>query len=86
MYVILAVAGGCRLDEMNKMQVNDIDDRGSVLVVEVPDTKTQETRKFAVIEERCDASSIKTIQKYRRLRPTHTDRLSSKVLERIYWN
>lgn len=71
-YVILSVSGGCRLDEMNKMQTSHIDDRGTVLVVQVPDTKTNKKRQFVVVDEMCGVNAIQIVRKYRALRPLHT--------------
>ncbi|KAJ3665925.1 hypothetical protein Zmor_001389 [Zophobas morio] len=37
---IMGIAEGCRIKELISISVDDIDDRGSVLVVQIPDTKT----------------------------------------------
>ncbi|KAJ3659528.1 hypothetical protein Zmor_011212 [Zophobas morio] len=37
---VVGVFGGCRMGELVAMSVDDVEDRGSVLVVQIPDTKT----------------------------------------------
>jgi integrase len=36
--LIVGVFGGCRIGELVSMLVDHVDDRGSVIVVEIPDT------------------------------------------------
>ncbi|KAJ3661861.1 hypothetical protein Zmor_006240 [Zophobas morio] len=45
----MGIAGGCRIGELVSMSVDDIGDRGSVLVVQIPDTKTYKKRVFTVV-------------------------------------
>jgi hypothetical protein len=47
---IFGIAGACRREEFLKMSTKDIEDTGSILVVKIPDTKTNKPRTF-VIEE-----------------------------------
>lgn len=68
---IMGIAGGCRIDELYKMEYNHIDDRGSVIVVDLPDTKTNKKRTFTVIGEESGVSPISTIRKYLSLRPSN---------------
>ncbi|KAJ3628600.1 hypothetical protein MTP99_015898 [Tenebrio molitor] len=42
--LIVGVFGGCRIGELVSMLVDHVDDRGSVIVVEIPDTKTHKPR------------------------------------------
>ncbi|KAJ3643905.1 hypothetical protein Zmor_026587 [Zophobas morio] len=37
---VVGVVRGCRMGELVAMSVDDVEDRGSVLVVQIPDTKT----------------------------------------------
>ena len=43
---IALIAGGCKIGELVSMSVEDIDDRGTVLVVQIPDTKTYKKQKW----------------------------------------
>lgn len=45
----MGIAGACRRDELIKMELKDIDDRESFLVVRIPDSKTNQSRTFAII-------------------------------------
>jgi integrase len=38
--LVMGIAGGCRVGELVNMKIDDVDDRGNVLVVTPPDTKT----------------------------------------------
>jgi integrase len=40
----MGIAGGCRVGELVNMKIDDVDDRGNVLVVTLPDTKTNKPR------------------------------------------
>ncbi|RZC34103.1 Phage integrase domain containing protein [Asbolus verrucosus] len=50
------------------MQVDDVDDRGSVIVVEIPDTKTHKPRTFSIINGSNTVHTIDVFRKYRMLR------------------
>ncbi|KAF2883977.1 hypothetical protein ILUMI_22205 [Ignelater luminosus] len=45
------LAGCFRIDELHKMKVDPIGDRGSILLVTVADTKTKRSRSFTVISK-----------------------------------
>lgn len=45
----MGITGACRRDELIKMELKDIDDRESFLVVRIPDSKTNQSRTFAII-------------------------------------
>mgnify|MGYP005986130839 CR=1 FL=1 len=51
MATITVIEGGCRTAELVDMQIGHIKYRGSVLVVNVPDTKTKKPRVFTVVED-----------------------------------
>ncbi|RZB40706.1 hypothetical protein BDFB_013179 [Asbolus verrucosus] len=51
------------------MLVDDVDDRGSVIVVEIPDTKTHKPRTFTIINGSNTVHAIDVFQKYRTLGP-----------------
>ncbi|XP_063925239.1 uncharacterized protein LOC135139081 isoform X1 [Zophobas morio] len=45
---VVGVFGGCRMGELVAMSVDDVEDRGSGLVVQIPDTKTHKPRTFTI--------------------------------------
>ncbi|KAK9730959.1 hypothetical protein QE152_g14074 [Popillia japonica] len=48
---IMDMSGGCRMDELHKMTIDDIEDKDSSLVVKLPNTKTKKKRILAAINE-----------------------------------
>jgi integrase len=66
---IMGVAGGCRISELCKMSIGDVEDRGNVLVVQVPDTKTYKQRTFTVVNGNNSVHAIEVYHKCRKLRP-----------------
>lgn len=73
--LILGIAGACRRNELTNMRIGDIEDRGSVLIVKVPDTKTYKYRSFTVTNDELDYLNI--LRNYLKLRPENatSDRL-----------
>lgn len=67
--LIMGVSGGCRICELVAMSTNNVDDRGSVLVVKIPDTKTYKERIFTVVNGSNNINAIDVFQKYKKLRP-----------------
>lgn len=65
--LVMGVFGGLRRDELVKMTIDDIEDRGTVLVIKVPETKTSTSKSFTIIEE--DLGALNLIKKYTTLRP-----------------
>ncbi|KAG5880773.1 hypothetical protein JTB14_015282 [Gonioctena quinquepunctata] len=49
--LVMGVFGGLRRKEMVKMTVDDIEDRGAVLLIKVPETKTCTSKSFTIVEE-----------------------------------
>jgi integrase len=66
---IMGVAGGCRISELCKMSIDDVEDRGNVLVVQVPDIKTYKQRTFTVVNGNNSVHAIVVYHKCRKLRP-----------------
>ncbi|KAJ3655337.1 hypothetical protein Zmor_014471 [Zophobas morio] len=54
--LIIGVAGGCKIDELHKIRIDGIEEKESVLIISLPDTKTNKKRKFTIINEACQAS------------------------------
>lgn len=61
----MGVCGACRKDELLKMTIDDVEDKGSVLIVKVPDTKTYNQRTFVVDNK----DFLALYRKYVALRP-----------------
>lgn len=66
---IIGLHGACRSDELYKLQVGNFDDRQSVMVVSLLDTKTKKDRSFCITEKKSGDSFLETIRKYIALRP-----------------
>lgn len=66
--LIFGVFGGCRRQELVNMLVTHVEDRKSVFVVTVPETKTDKKRVFTIIDED-EMNSLKLIRDYMSLRP-----------------
>lgn len=66
--LLFGVFGGCRRQELVNMMVDHVEDRGSVVVVNIPETKTDKKRVFTIIEEK-EMGCLKLTRKYLSLRP-----------------
>lgn len=66
--LIFGVFGGCRRQELVNMLINHVEDRGSVFVINIPETKTDKKRVFTIIDEN-QMNSIMLVRKYISLRP-----------------
>jgi hypothetical protein len=70
---IFGIAGACRREEFLKMSTKDIEDTGSILVVKIPDTKTNKPRTFVIDGRDHDIKNVVEIyRRYVTLRPSHT--------------
>lgn len=49
--MIFGVAGACRRDELTKMSLEEIEDKGSLFIVKVPESKSNKRRKFTICNE-----------------------------------
>ncbi|XP_074027263.1 uncharacterized protein [Leptinotarsa decemlineata] len=61
--LIFELAGALRRDELYKLKLDDIEDLGTILIVNVHDTKTKISRKFTITEH------LELYRKYTALRP-----------------
>ena len=48
---MIGIAAACRCDEMIKMGTSNVQDLGSLLLINIPDSKTHKKRSFTVIGE-----------------------------------
>jgi integrase len=46
----MGIGGGCRMDELHKMKIDDIKDRDNILIIQVPETKTNKKRMFTIVD------------------------------------
>ncbi|KAJ8918335.1 hypothetical protein NQ315_008028 [Exocentrus adspersus] len=67
--LILRVAGACRCNELTFLDISDVQDKGSYLYVLIPDTKTNISRSFTVMEEAFSVNAVEMCRKYIGLRP-----------------
>lgn len=67
--LIMGYFGRCRSQELLNMTINDIEDRGSVMVVNIPESKTGIRRQFTIVEETA-FPTLSLIRSYVSLRPS----------------
>ncbi|XP_031341708.1 uncharacterized protein LOC116182764 [Photinus pyralis] len=65
---VLGIAGCCRTCELVNLMVGDVEDRGTVFVVNLVDTKTHKDRYFTVIDETA-VDCLGILRAYIKLRP-----------------
>ena len=63
----MGIFGGLRRDELVKLTVDDIDDRGAVVVVKIHETKTGGGKSFTIVEEN-EMKAMLLYRKYASLR------------------
>lgn len=63
----MGISGALRRDELVKMTLDDIQEQSAILIVTVPDTKTDKKRVFTVT----DLEYLRIYRKYVALRPKH---------------
>lgn len=71
--LIFALNGACRRGELYKLNIEDIEDTGSILVITLHDTKTKKKRIFTVTSERNGIDGIELYRKYFSMRPKHVN-------------
>ncbi|KAJ8915264.1 hypothetical protein NQ315_014771, partial [Exocentrus adspersus] len=62
-------AGACRCNELTFLDISDVQDKGSYLYVLIPDTKTNISKSFTVMEEAFSVNAVEMCRKYISLRP-----------------
>ncbi|XP_074030226.1 uncharacterized protein [Leptinotarsa decemlineata] len=71
--LIMGYFGGCRSQELLNMKISDIEDRDSVMVVNVRESKTGVSKKFTVVDEK-EFSALPLLRLYMSLRPKGIER------------
>ena len=62
---IVGVFGGCRIGELVVISVDDVEDRSSAFVVQIPDMKTHKPRIFNIINANNSVPAANVFRKYR---------------------
>lgn len=65
----MGVCGACRCGELTYLSVEDIKDKEQYLYISIPDTKTNKSRSFTVLNEGFSVNPLDLIRKYVSLRP-----------------
>jgi integrase len=69
----MGIGGGCRMDELHKMKIDDIEDRDNILIIQVPETKTNKKRMFTIVDNtKIGVSKLALYKKYSDLRLANT--------------
>ena len=69
MALLLGIAGACRVDELVKLMIYDIEDKNNVLLITIRHTKTNAPRKFCIVDDDDTLNSVQLYKKYIVLRP-----------------
>ncbi|XP_031333961.1 uncharacterized protein LOC116163974 [Photinus pyralis] len=67
--LVMGISGACRCDEITKLTVDDIEDKGGYLYVSIPDSKTNVSRSFTIMTEGFSINILELYRKYVSLRP-----------------
>jgi integrase len=46
--LIIGISGACRREELTFLDVKNITDKGSYIIIQIPDTKTNVRREFTI--------------------------------------
>lgn len=66
--MIIGIHGACRRSELLNLRTDDIEDKGSIILIKIQDTKTSKQRIFII----SNPSHVELCRKYRSLRPAVT--------------
>lgn len=69
---IMGIAGACRKDELCKVTVDDIVDKGSVILIKIPDSKNHLSRSFTIVDNE-NFHCLELFRKYMSLRPKNSE-------------
>ncbi|KAF2895724.1 hypothetical protein ILUMI_10448, partial [Ignelater luminosus] len=71
--LILGVAGACSRDELCKISLDDFEDTGTVIIINIPKNETNNERNFVIQSENGDLNMANIFRKYASLRPAATE-------------
>lgn len=63
---VLGVLGACRREELTNLSINNVETQGNLLLVHIPNTRTQQPRSFVISGE-----FKMIVEKYLALRPAN---------------
>lgn len=66
---VVAIAGGCRCDELVKMELKDVEIKEDLLLIHLPYTKTHKKRSFTILNKGFGINPLDLYRKYINLRP-----------------
>lgn len=69
--LIMGVFGALRKIELVQLTVDNVEDRGSFILMKIPQTKTDEAKSFTIVEDEVGALALAIVRKYAELRPAH---------------
>lgn len=69
---IFGLAGACRRDELCKIMIDDIEDKGNLIAVKIPDSKNHTQRLFVISNEINGGHYLQLFHKYSNLRRPNT--------------
>lgn len=69
---IFALAGALRRAELVKITLDDIQDKGNLIIVKISDSKNHTSRSFVISEDINNGTFLKLYRKYANLRPPTT--------------
>ena len=70
--MIFGIAGACRTHEFVQLTLENIEDKGDSLTVNIPQMKANRKRSFIIDNIRAEVNMIQIYRKYAALRPTYT--------------
>ena len=69
---IFGLAGACRREELTKLTLDDIDDKGNMIIITIQDSKNHSSRCFVISQDGNNQSFVSFYRKYAGLRPKQT--------------
>lgn len=82
--LIFGIACASRMEDLRKMTIDNVDDKGDILIITIPDPKTGKMRTFTITNRMCEnLDPIAIYRKYLSLRPSHTPHNSLFVFYRL---
>lgn len=69
---IFSLAGAYRREELTKMSLDHIGDKGNILLIKIPDTKKHSFRSFAISEVAKNGKLLNLFRKYASVRKPET--------------
>lgn len=68
--VVMGIAGACRKDELCKLTINNVIDKGDIILVRILDAKNHQSRSFTIVDNENEKFHfVALVRKYMNLRP-----------------